>query len=241
VGLIGSEDNSMTDELKKRMARLRAIAPRLNSATDQASKLVALVEKFLVEELHMGISAESSEFNSWSAGKDEDGNSRMVYQTLAFGRVNAAYRIHVVDEMGIVDDEGGWRELVSRQATLWPSCGRETKLRAVEKLPELLDMIIKETERLAETADETASKIGEMIGDTKLTVGVPEVAPQFMTCPSCGENGQWLNVGSRHWGACADCEVKWPIGANLLPSWQDESEEDWKRNAKLLASYSEAG
>jgi hypothetical protein len=231
----------MTDELKKRMARLREIAPRLNSATDQASKLVAMVEKFLVEELHMGISAESSEFNSWSAGKDEDGNSHMVYQTLAFGRVNAAFRIHVVDETAIVDDEGVRQGLVSRQATLWPSCGRETKLRAVEKLPELLDMIIQETERLAETADETASKIGEMIGDTKVTVvEAPEVAPQFMTCPWCCEKGQWLNVGSRHWGACADCEVKWPIGANLLPSWQDESEEDWKRNAKLLASYSEA-
>ena len=68
----------MTDELKKRMARLRELAPRLNSATDQASRLVAMVEKFLVEELHIGISAESTEFNSWSTGKDEDDNERMV-------------------------------------------------------------------------------------------------------------------------------------------------------------------
>ena len=96
----------MTDELKKRMARLRELAPRLNSATDQASRLVAMVEKFLVEELHIGISAESTEFNSWSTGKDENGNERMCYQTLAFGRVGAGYRIHVVDETVIVDDEG---------------------------------------------------------------------------------------------------------------------------------------
>src|SRR5260370_34770 len=116
----------MTDELKKRMARLREIAPRLNSATDQASQLVAMVEKLLVEELHIGISAESAEFNSWSAGKDEDGNALMVHQTLAFGRLGAAYRIHVVDEMGIVDDEGCWQGMVSRQQTPWPSCGRET-------------------------------------------------------------------------------------------------------------------
>ena len=45
----------MTDELKERMARLREIAPRLNSATDQTSKLVAMVEKLLVKELHIGI------------------------------------------------------------------------------------------------------------------------------------------------------------------------------------------
>ncbi len=229
----------MTDELKQRMARLRAIAPRLNNATDQASKLVALVERFLTEELRIGISAESSGFNSWSAGKDEDGKSLMVHQTLAFGRVNGAYRIHVVDELRIVDDEGGPQGLVSRQATLWPSCGREIKLRAVEKLPELLDKIINETERLAETAGETSTRIGAMIGDTKVTIAAPEVAIQIMTCPSCGEKGKWLNVGARHWCACDDCEVKWPIGANLDPSWQDETEEDWKRNEKLLAGYSE--
>ena len=59
-----------------------------------------------------------------------------------------------------------------------------------------------------------------------------------MTCPWCGEKGQWLNVGVDHWGICTDCEVNWPIGTNLMPSWQDESEDDWNRNAKLLASYS---
>jgi hypothetical protein len=230
----------MTDELKKRMARLRELAPRLNTATDQASRVVAMVEKFLVEELHIGISAESTEFNAWNAGKDEEGNARMVYQTLAFGRVGAGYRIHVVDEMTTVDDEGRRQDLVSKQATPWPSCGRETKMRAIEKLPELLDKIIGETERLAETAGETASKIGAMIGDARVPVAAPEVAPQFLRCPSCWEQGKWLNVGSSHWGVCSDCEVHWPIGTNLIPSWQDESEEDWNRNAKLLASYSAA-
>jgi hypothetical protein len=227
----------MTDELKKRMARLRELAPRLNNATDQASRLVATVEKFLVEELHIGISAESTEFNSWSTGKDEHDNERVVRQTLAFGRVGAGYRIHVVEETAIVDNEGRRQELIGKQATPWPSCGRETKMRAIEKLPELLDRIIQETERLAETAGDTASKIGAMIGNTQVATATPEVAPQFMNCPNCGEKGKWLNVGSTHWGICTDCEVHWPIGTNLVPSWQDETEDDWNRNAKLLASY----
>jgi hypothetical protein len=230
----------MTDELKKRMARLRELAPRLNSATDQASRLVAMVEKFLVDELHIGLSAESTEFNTWSAGNDEDGNTQMVSQTLAFGRVGAGYRIHVLDTMGIADAQGQWQGLVSRQETPWPSCGRETKLRAVEMLPDLLDKIIQEAERLAETAGAAASKIGVMVGDAKMPTGIPEVAPQFMTCPGCGEKGKWLNVGPAHWCICTDCELKWPIGTNLIPTWQDESEEEWKRNAKLLASYSAA-
>jgi hypothetical protein len=228
----------MTDELKKRMARLRELAPRLNSATDQASRLVRMVEIFLVEELHIGISAESSAFNSWSPGTDENGRARMIRQTLAFGRVGAAYRIHVVDELIIADDENGRHHSVSKQVTPWPSCGRETKLRAVEMLPELLDRIIQETDRLAETAGKTASKIENMIGDPEVPPAAPAVAPQVLTCQGCGEKGKLLNVGPVHWCVCTDCELKWPIGSNLIPSWQDETEVEWQRNSKLLASYS---
>jgi hypothetical protein len=244
----------MTDELKKRIAKLREITPRLNSATDQASRLVAMVEKVLVEELHVGIAAESTAFHSWSAGRDEDGSVSTVCQALAFGRVGGAFRIHVVEETSIVDDDGSARVLVSRQETPWPSCGRETKLRAFEKLPELLDNIIKDSERLAETAAETASTIREVIGDATATgtatavgaaagpggAAAPQVAPHFMTCPWCSEQGEWLNVGSNHWAACRDCHCKWPIGTNLVPPSHDETEDDWQRNAKLLAKYEEA-
>jgi hypothetical protein len=55
MGPVGPEENSITEELKERMARLREIAPWLNGATDQTSKLVAMLEKRLVEELHIGI------------------------------------------------------------------------------------------------------------------------------------------------------------------------------------------
>jgi hypothetical protein len=240
MGPVGPEDISMTDELKQRMARLREIAPRLNSATDQASRLVTMVEKLLVEELHIGISAESASFNDWPAGKDDASNLRMVRQTLAFGRVGTGYRIHVVDETGIVDADGRWRRTLSKQTTPWPACGRETKLRAIEKLPDLLDQIITATERLAQSASESASKIGEMIGETKVAAKEPELAPQFMGCPGCGEKGRLINVGSSHWAICPDCELKWHLGTNLLPAWQNETEDDWARNAKLLATYSDA-
>ena len=64
----------MTDELKRRMAKLREIAPRLNAATDQASKLVAQVEKFLVEELHIGVSAEVC-YEELPAGTDDNNHA----------------------------------------------------------------------------------------------------------------------------------------------------------------------
>jgi hypothetical protein len=46
---------------------------------------------------------------------------------------------------------------------LWPSCTRETKLKAFEKLPELLDKIIEEAERLARTSEATRAKVDEML------------------------------------------------------------------------------
>jgi hypothetical protein len=152
----------MTDELKKRMQKLRAIAPRLNSATDQASRLVAMVEKFLVDDLHIGVSAVSSPFSTRPAGKDEHGNPLQVDQALAFGRVGGSYRIHVLNRTGSVDGDGRWREITEKEEVLWPSCGRDTKLKAFEKLPELLDGIISEAERLASAADATAAKVREI-------------------------------------------------------------------------------
>jgi len=229
----------MTDELKKRMERLRLIAPRLNNATDQASKLVAMVERFLAEELRIGVAAKTSEFHSWDEGTTDEGESRRVIQTLAFGRVGPGYRIHVVTETGVVDAAGKWQETTQRAETLWPSCSRETKLKAFEKLPELLDAIIASAEEPAQTADETASKVEEMIGDSLEAAPIPELAPRVLTCQSCGEQGQLFNIGSSHWAACADCEMKWRVGANLLPSWREETHQDWKRNAALLAQFTE--
>jgi hypothetical protein len=229
----------MTDELKKRMARLRQIAPRLNKATDQVSKLASMVEKFLVDELHIGVAAETSAFSLWDDGQDDHGSTRRVVQTLAFGRIGGVYRIHVVNQTGILDENGVWNETDERVETPWPSCSRETKLKAFEKLTELLETLTANAEELVRTADETAAKVADVIGESEDSVDAPKLAPQFLACPSCGERGKVLNVASEHWGACSDCEYKWRIGTNLLPSWRDESPEEWKRNHDLLAGYTE--
>jgi hypothetical protein len=198
----------MTDELKQRLFRLRDLAPRLNRATDETSATVAMVEKLLADELRLGISAETSEFHSWPAGRDEAGDARTVRQTLAFGRVGGSYRIHVVDTTTTEHGDAPPR-VVNRQQTPWPACGRETKLRASEMLPELLDRIIKESERLADAGDETAARLRDMIGDAKEFVGAPAVARDRLICPSCEEPGKLVNIGSSRWGACENCETRW--------------------------------
>ncbi len=133
-----------------------------------------------------------------------------MHQTLAFGRVGGAYRIHVVDTTQI-DHADGPPTVINRQQTYWPSCGRETKLRAAEKLPELVDRIIKEAERLADAGDETASRLRELIGEAKETAGAPSVARDRLICPDCEELGKLVSIGSSRWGECDDCETRWFI------------------------------
>ena len=162
----------MTDELKRRMARLREIAPRLNAATDQASKLVAQVEKFLVEELHIGISAEVC-YEELPAGIDDDNQTLRIRHSLAFGRGGGSFRIHVVRETVDVEDGASARKTLAQERILWPSCSRETKLKAFEKLPELLDKIIEEAERLAQTSEATRVKVDAMIGEEEPVEVVP--------------------------------------------------------------------
>ncbi len=111
----------MTDELKRRMARLRELAPRLNAVTDQASKLVARVEKFLVEELHIGVSAEVC-YEELPAGTDEDNHALRIRHSLAFGRGGGSFRIHVVRETVDVDDGASAQTTIAQERILWPSC-----------------------------------------------------------------------------------------------------------------------
>jgi len=155
----------MTNELLRRLAALRGINPRLNSVTDQVTEIVATVEKTLVEELKIGIDA-----NQWFLTEfgGESGTSREYY--LAFNRVGSAgFRIHVaiVTVRDRADETGkaGAQEKLNEERILWSSCSREMKLKAFEKLPELLDSVISGAESLMQTADETASKIKQMVGE----------------------------------------------------------------------------
>src|SRR5262249_18058801 len=156
----------MMDELKRRMAKLREIAPRLNVATDQASKLVAQVERFLVEELHIGLSAEVC-YEEVPAGTDDDNQTLRIRHSLAFGRGGGSFRIHVLRETVAVDEGTSARQTLAEERILWPSCTRETKLKAFEKLPDLLDKIIEGAERLTQASETARVKVEEMMGEAE--------------------------------------------------------------------------
>ena len=59
----------------------------------------------------------------------------------------------------------------------------------------------------------------------------------FGGCPHCGGNDGYRNVRRAHYFICLTHKVKWLRGENLFSSWRRETEDDWKENARLLASF----
>lgn len=59
----------------------------------------------------------------------------------------------------------------------------------------------------------------------------------FGCCPHCGNEGEYMNVFKSHWFVCDRDKVKWYVGYNLFSSWQEETKEDWDRNAAKLEGY----
>jgi hypothetical protein len=159
----------MTEELRDRMAKLRAIAPRLNKATDDATRALSEVDKFL-EELGIGVTVQTGSFHDGpphAMGFDADKPGEIVSSFyLAYGRLNGRYRIHVnecVDQRGPNENNMmDWNTLMT-ELYAWESCPREIKLRSVAKLPELLDLILARAEGLSEAAIESTEAVNGML------------------------------------------------------------------------------
>jgi hypothetical protein len=165
----------MTEELRAQMEALRAIAPRLNGATNQAAAAIKAADDFLAE-LSLGVPAVSGPYEERSAVDPDDASTGkdMVFSYLAYGRlgVTGRYGIHVVrrTERPVVDSWGNiesW-ETIGEDAQPWSTCPRDEKLKAFAKLPNLLGNIADAAKVLTEKAEETSALVGAMFGETIL-------------------------------------------------------------------------
>ncbi|MGE3745633.1 MAG: hypothetical protein AB7G25_07995 [Sphingomonadaceae bacterium] len=60
---------------------------------------------------------------------------------------------------------------------------------------------------------------------------------RFGGCPQCGRNDGYLNDRANHWFYCEAHKVCWNPASNVLSSWRDENELDWKRTRAKLQAY----
>jgi predicted nuclease with RNAse H fold len=161
----------MTEELRVKMEKLRAIAPRLNRTTDQAIAAVQAVEAFL-NGLSLGIEGHTSSFGQIPVEDSSPDDGRMIVElTLAYGRLRGDFSIHVLNATFREDPSvaDAWIE-VAREKTPWRGLSREFKLMSFAKLPELLDDIFARAEELAEKAEAAGETVGSMLS----SLGIPD-------------------------------------------------------------------
>ncbi len=62
-------------------------------------------------------------------------------------------------------------------------------------------------------------------------------ANYFGNCPKCGGNDGILDSGQNFWCVCHKHRFKWWAGPDLELEREEEYENAWKDNAKILAGY----
>jgi hypothetical protein len=165
----------MSTELGQSLSTLRQIAPELNAAADEANAIVATIERFLVNETGIGIPGESSCFRVTrqrldDEDEDDDADESTnveLRESLAFGRVRSGgpLCVHIKEATYGPDSYGNLTELLHTEVSEWTWCDRDTRLRAFEKLPELLRDIIDKSREAATRAKKTAGTIRAMTAD----------------------------------------------------------------------------
>ena len=78
----------------------------------------------------------------------------------------------------------------------------------------------------------------ERINHERRKVHRPHHQQRWRRLSKCGGNEGYRNTGDNYWGCCDAHMVKWCIGSGLFPP-EDETPDDWERNAKALEAYQE--
>ena len=134
----------MSSDLSLAINKLRALSPQLNAAVIEADRVVALVERFLVEECGLGVEAEIPlHYND--KGK--------AVTLLRYASVNGAFRIAVTHTDGST-------HFVTRP---WSDCDRNQRLVSFTALPKLLIAVAKSVEQQIASTTTTAGTVGQII------------------------------------------------------------------------------
>jgi hypothetical protein len=169
----------MTKEMREQIERLRALTPKLNAKVAKANRFLKATEALLVEELSLGVYAQTSPFEQI---EEEDpfgsgeGYERWAFAYLAYGRVTGKYRLHVLRTIERRPLDGGdatWEKIDVRRAD-WTTIPNAEKVLAYTKIPELLNMIAEETTRAVERADATDIEMEDVFGEAPQGESPPE-------------------------------------------------------------------
>ena len=134
----------MVNDLRQAVNKLRALAPQLNSAVDEANRVVSVVERFLAHECQLGVEADIP------VSYNDKGKAVML---LRYGPVEGGYRI------ALTHSDGDSR-FVTRP---WASCDRSEKLASFPALPRLLMAVAKAVEAQINSTTATVATVTQIM------------------------------------------------------------------------------
>jgi hypothetical protein len=132
------------DELQQAVAKLRTLSPKLNSAVEQAQRVVLQVEHFLAHECQLAVQAEVP------VSYNDKG---VAVTLLRYGRVNGKFHI------ALTQTDGDSR-FVSRA---WVDCDRNEKLASFPALPRLLLAVTKAVESQISSTSATTHTVSSLM------------------------------------------------------------------------------
>jgi len=162
----------MSTSLKAQLAELTELAPSVHATTDRVNSLVAQMEKVLVEDMAIGLAAETRAFEEKILA-----SKARVTEHLCLGSIGNQEQIHVIERTWTKD--GG---LVAEERIPWSSCERGTRLKAIAVLPDLVANLVADAKELMQEANLTASKVagwinGELVTDEPVAASTPAPTP----------------------------------------------------------------
>jgi len=134
----------MNNDLSQAVNKLRALAPQLNSAVEEAHRVVQTVERFLNTECQLGVEAEIP------VTYNDKGKAILL---LRYGPIDGAYRI------GLINSDGESR-VISRP---WVNSDRCEKLTSFPALPKLLMAVAKAVETQIASTSATVATVSQIM------------------------------------------------------------------------------
>ena len=62
-------------------------------------------------------------------------------------------------------------------------------------------------------------------------------APTLGSCPVCGSAGLYGNIYRTHFFYCDEHRLTWSPGSNIMSSWRDEDEAEWRATWERVKDY----
>ena len=147
----------VVERLREQFPRVRELSAQLNEHSDEATRVVALTETFLSETSGVGVEADITlESNAVSEPPTWE-------RLLRYGRFHdGKFRVFIADRD--YEERDPYNDGPSETWTAWSNCAREVRLKAYDRLPELVERVIHaltlQTERLKESTASVESLLG---------------------------------------------------------------------------------